>query len=589
MSGLGLVLNIAKTALSTQRYGIDVTGHNIANVNNPSYSRQNPVIEAKEPQPYGSVLLGQGVDTTNVVRVTDRLIEQQLREQKSNELAFKEMEQYMKVLEGYLNENSESSISALLSDFWNLWHDVSNNPAGSAERIALFEHGSLLSQKFNDLETDLVKLKTDLTGAVNFGVSRINEITGEIADLNSQIVGIEASKVANDLRDKRTALVSELSEYLTIKSFEQSNGSLTIITAKGCVLIQGNESYDLEMGGAAGDRVTWRSSGNAIVDITDYISSGKLGGWLTMRDEVIAKCELDLNALAEEFIWAINYQHSQGVGLKLFEPDSTLTATYQTSTDLDALDFGSEIQFIADGFKLWIEDRTAPANPVMNAVSVDLSGLNGSSSLADVATAINNQIAAAGLAGVTASVSGNAIQFTAGSDYAFGFSDDTSNILAALGVNTFFQGAGAGTMGLNPVLSDKDYVAAARIEADGSYASGDNTNALAIVDLQYTSTQISQWTCDRIDGNTEGSVTTTFEHYYHGLVGSMGTTSSSITRGRDFNEVLVNKLSEIRDTISAVSLDEEMTNLMKFQHAYEAAAKLITVADEMLDKLLSTK
>ena len=589
MSGLGLVMNIAKTALSTQRYGIDVTGHNIANVNNPSYSRQSPVIEAKEPQSYGGVLFGQGVDTTDVVRTTDEFIENQLREQKSKKLAFEEMEQYMRIVEGFLNENSETSISVLLSDFWNLWHDISNNPAGSAERIAIYEHGSLLAGKFNDLEADLIQLKGDLTGAVNFGVTRINEITGEIADLNTQIVSIEATTVANDLRDRRTALVSELAEYIDVKSFEQSNGSLSIITARGCVLIQGSESYDLETSGVASDRVIWRSSGNAIVDITDYISGGKLGGWLTMRDEVIAKCELDLNALAKEFIWAVNNQHSQGVGLKLFEPDSTLTGRYETSTDLDALEFGSEIQYIADGFKLWIEDRTDPDNPVMSSVSIDLSGLNGSSSLADVATAINNQIAAAGLTGVTAGVSNDLIRFTAGSNYAFGFSDDNSNMLAALGVNTFFQGVGAGSMEVNPVLSDKDYIAAARIEADGSYASGDNTNALSIVDLQYASTQISQWTCDRINGNTQGTVTATFEQYYHGLVGSMGTISSSILRGREFNEVLVNELSEIRDSISAVSLDEEMTNLMKFQHAYEAAAKLITVADEMLDELLSTK
>jgi flagellar hook-associated protein 1 FlgK len=547
------------------------------------------VIEAKEPQSYGGVLFGQGVDTTDVVRTTDEFIENQLREQKSKKLAFEEMEQYMRIVEGFLNENSETSISVLLSDFWNLWHDISNNPAGSAERIAIYEHGSLLAEKFNDLEADLIQLKGDLTGAVNFGVTRINEITGEIADLNTQIVSIEATTVANDLRDRRTALVSELAEYIDVKSFEQSNGSLSIITARGCVLIQGNESYDLETSGVASDRVIWRSSGNAIVDITDYISGGKLGGWLTMRDEVIAKCELDLNALAKEFIWAVNNQHSQGVGLKLFEPDSTLTGRYETSTDLDALEFGSEIQYIADGFKLWIEDRTDPDNPVMSSVSIDLSGLNGSSSLADVATAINNQIAAAGLAGVTAGVSNDLIRFTAGSNHAFGFSDDNSNMLAALGVNTFFQGVGAGSMEVNPVLSDKDYIAAARIEADGSYASGDNTNALSIVGLQYASTQISQWTCDRINGNTQGTVTATFEQYYHGLVGSMGTISSSILRGREFNEVLVNELSEIRDSISAVSLDEEMTNLMKFQHAYEAAAKLITVADEMLDELLSTK
>ncbi|MBA7708205.1 hypothetical protein ES703_117097 [subsurface metagenome] len=225
----------------------------------------------------------------------------------------------------------------------------------------------------------------------------------------------------------------------------------------------------------------------------------------------------------------------------------------------------------------------------MNFVSVDLSGLNGSSTLSNLATAINSQITAAGLTGVTVGVSGDAITFTAGSDYAFGFSEDTSNILGALGVNTFFQGVGAGSMSVNTVLNDKDYIAAAQIEADGSYASGDNTNALAIADLQYTSMGISQWTCDRINGNTEGTVTTTIEHYYHGMVSSIGITSESISRGREYNEVMVNKLGEIRDSISAVSLDEEMTNLIKFQHAYTAAAKLISVSDEMLETLLSMK
>ena len=588
MSGLGLVLSIAKTALFAQRHGIDVTAHNIANVNTPSYSRQSPVIEAKEPAPYGGVLLGQGVDTTDVVRATDQFVENQLMQQKSSMLSSQEMEGYMQILEGLFNENSETSISVMMADFWNLWHDLTNLPAGGSERIALYEHGILLSGQFNDLEAELTKLEGDLSGAADVGVGRINEITREIADINTKIVGLEAAKVANDLRDKRTSLVSELTEYLDVKTFQQSNGSLTVITARGCVLVQGNDSYDLEMGGVTGDRVTWQSSGNAAVDLTDYITNGKLGGWLTMRDEVIAKYKLDLDALAKEFIWALNHQHTQGVGLHLFEPGSTLTGTYQTSTDLDGLDFGSEIQFIANGFKLWIENRTVPASPV-NSVSVDLSGLNGSSSLSDLATALNNQIAAAGLTGVTVGVSGDAITFTAGSGYAFGFSDDTSSILGALGVNTFFQGAGAGSMGVNAVLSDKDYIAAAQIEANGSYAPGDNTNALAITDLQYTSTAIAQWTCDRINGNTQVTITATFENYYHGLVGSMGIISASITRGRDFNEVMVSKLSEIRDTISAVSLDEEMTNLIKFQHAYTAAAKLISVSDEMLDKLLSTK
>ena len=110
-----------------------------------------------------------------------------------------------------------------------------------------------------------------------------------------------------------------------------------------------------------------------------------------------------------------------------------------------------------------------------------------------------------------------------------------------------------------------------------------------MTDLQYTSMNISQWTCDRINGNTEGSVTTTIEDYYHSMVGSIGIVSSSISRDTEFNEMMVNELNTLRNSISAVSLDEEMTNLIKYQHAYQAAAKLITVSDEMLNTLISAR
>ena len=104
-----------------------------------------------------------------------------------------------------------------------------------------------------------------------------------------------------------------------------------------------------------------------------------------------------------------------------------------------------------------------------------------------------------------------------------------------------------------------------------------------MTDLQYTTIAIAQWACDRVDGNTQGSVTATIEDYYHSMVASIGIASAGVSRSSTFNEVMTNQLQELRDSISAVSLDEEMTNLMKFQHAYTAAAKLISISDEMLD------
>jgi len=697
MSSLGLVLSIAKDALAAQRYGINVTGHNIANVNTPGYSRQTAVYEAKEPAPYGGVLLGRGVDTTDVLRASDQFIENRLMRQKSTMFSSKEMENYMQVLEGLFNEDSEMSISTMLSDFWNSWHDIANNPSGAPERIALYEHSILLSEQFNNLDADLRQLETDLTNALSAGTERINQITSEIAQLNDKIAGMETNSIANDLRDKRNTLISELSEYLNVKSFEQSNGSLTVITAKGCVLVNGKDSYELEMGGDYGDRVLWEGSGGAKVDITDYIGNGKLGGWLDIRDEVIAKYKLDLDALAEEFIWAVNQQHSQGVGLEGF---SSVTGTYAV-TDANAaitasgLSYQDKVDDTNKTFKIWLFDTNGdpydsdPGTPGLQGNSISII-VEPDMTVNELVAAIDNET---GLQASLDSQNRVNIGINTGEIATLGslaFSDDDSNVLAALGISTFFTGASAGGINVNDkISSDKNCIAAAQVynnvgpvvpdsnntstgvitttgpytgtddatynikitvagdqgsakfqwnkdggawsaEVDlndglgatrtlsddvtitfntgsydlndtfttavtksagtyGAFASGDNTNALAITDLQYTSMDISQWTCDRIDGNTEGSVTSTIENYYHSMVGSIGIKASSIERSNAFNEVMVEKLSGLRDSISAVSLDEEMTNLIKFQYAYQAAAKLISVSDELLNTLLSVK
>ena len=588
MSGLGLILSIARDALAAQQYGINVTGHNIANVNTEGYSRQTSVNEAREPAPYGGLLLGRGVDVTQVLRASDQFIESQLMDRKSDMSTSQELENYMQVVEGLFNENSEASISMMMSKFWNLCQDIANNPSGSTERVALYEHSILMSDQFKTLNTDLMQIQTDLTRALSAGIVQINEITNEMAQVNGQLVGMEAAtSIANDLRDKRNTLTSELAQYIDVKTFEQTNGSLTIITAKGCVLVHGNDNYNLVSGGDNGDRIMWEGKdGVATGDITNNITRGKMGGWLEMRDEIVEKYKLDLNAMTEEFIWAVNQQHSQGVGLEAF---SAVTGTYAASDAGKALGIeASGLNYydkISDGsFKLWVYDSNGTVvGGAATEISVDADALGTTlTSLKDAIHAVAN---------ISASITTDKkLDIHADSGYTFAFSDDTSNVLSALGVNTFFKGDSAGGIGMNDKISlDKNYIAAARIDADGNFASGDNTNALAIADLQYTSIDISQWTCDRINGNTEGSLTATIDNYYHSMVSSIGIKSSSISRNRAFNAVMVNKIGEIRDSISAVSLDEEMTNIIKFQRAFQAAAKLISISDEMLNTLLSVK
>ena len=581
MSGIGTVLDIATTALNAQQQSISVTAHNIANVNTEGYSRQSPVLESKQPLVSGGLILGRGVDVDQVAQSRDRLIDNRLMQEKSNLSSSSEMEKYMQVLEGYFNENSDSGISTLLSDFWNGWYDISNNPSGTAERSSLYENSTLLAEQFNALGTDLIQVKSDLTNAVSSGIETINTITLEIAQLNNQIVGMEKNNVANDLRDKRNALVSELNQYLDVKTFEQSNGALTLVSAKGCTLVQGNDNYEMKMGGTNGDKVIWQDSSGRDVDITNYISNGKLGGWLDMRDEIIGKYQLDLDSLAKEVIWSVNQQHSQGVGLEGF---STVAGSYEatdTSVALDStgLSFADKIGDGSFRLRLYNSSGNYDSDTTLT-IDADVTSID------DIATAIN----AIDGSKISATVVDDKLQISGVNGYEFAFSDDNSNVLAALGINTFFTGSSAGGMSVNDTIGlNKNFIAAAQIGSDGTMASGDNNNALAITDLQNTSLSIPQWSCDRINGNTPGSTVSTIDDYYHSMVGSIGIVSASVSRDKTFSETMVNEISNIRDSISGVSLDEELTNLIKYQHAYAAATKLISTSDEMLKTLLEVK
>jgi flagellar hook-associated protein 1 FlgK len=134
--------------------------------------------------------------------------------------------------------------------------------------------------------------------------------------------------------------------------------------------------------------------------------------------------------------------------------------------------------------------------------------------------------------------------------------------------------------------TNKALIAAARVDSTGEFASGDNTNALSIANLQYTDVTIKRWTYER--GSSPSSIDTdgTLDNYLHYLVGEIGIESQTVNRTKEYAQVVVDQLNATRDNISGVSLDEEMTLLIQYQHAYRAAAKMISAADEMLSTVL---
>jgi flagellar hook-associated protein 1 FlgK len=585
MGGIGLVLDLAKDALLSHKFAMDVTSHNIANVDTEGYTRQTPMLEAKLPAAFAGVMLGRGVTIDEVVRNTNTFIEARLRE---NMTGLEEMEQkeiYLSVLEGIFNENSGQSISTHMSDFWNAWQDLVNNPSGLPERNILFETGSLLAQSFKDISEQVYQLKREVNLSIDTGIEKINQLVDEVAGLNEQIVSVEITGKANDLRDKRDILLQELAGYLDINVYEQPDGDVTVLTEKGFSLVSRADAYHLSRDG---DDISWAGSGASHAILTDTITGGKLGAWLDLRDETFPKYNSDFNELANTLIWEVNKVHAQGAGIEGF---SSLTGAYDVAAGNEGTALGSsglafEDEIIDDGtgsFNIWIYDGSGNlVGGMPPAANIAITGATTLNSLAAAITAVDPDI--------TATVTDGKLAITGTNDHTFAFSDDSSNVLAALGINTFFTGDDASNMGMASSLEvNKSLMAAGKVSTTGEVAVGDNTNALDLVDLQDTSFTMNRWTYERGESPVSQSSSNNMENFYHVLVGSIGIESQSITRTRDYNEVIVNQLSQSRDNISAVSLDEEMTQLIKFQHAYAAAAKLVSVADEMFQTLLQTR
>ncbi|MFH2065768.1 MAG: flagellar hook-associated protein FlgK [Pseudomonadota bacterium] len=367
MSGLSSVLNTAKLALNAQQFGLAVAGHNIANVNTSSYSRQKIQFSATDPLKFGGHLLGSGVEIETIQRVNNEFIEERLINLKSDLAANEESAAYIQILEANFSENSDTSISNILSEFWNSWHDLSNNPIGASERILVYETGVLAADRIHNLNEDLTQMESDLSREVLSALPEVSRLSADLAKLNADIVGSEAIDTANDLRDQRNALLTELSKLIGIKTFEQPNGSVIVTTGSGYSLVNGVDSYALT---SSGGEIQYQTPYGGMITITDQITGGSIGGWLVIQKEVIPKFKNELDVMAHELIWAVNLQHSQGVGEEYFSMPVTGTNATGESGLLSTLRYGNKIDYSKD-FSMWIQDNST-LTPTYTNLEIDM-------------------------------------------------------------------------------------------------------------------------------------------------------------------------------------------------------------------------
>jgi len=372
MSGYRVTLDIAKGALAASQNNLAVTGHNVANVSTPGYSRQTASLAVSSPMSIGGLQFGRGVTMESVQRQANDLLATRLREQESILAGEEEGLRYVQNLESLFDIQSENELGSMIAEFWNTWQDLGNNPSGVSERAVVFENGNQLCERLNILNEDLAQLEDHIDQEIETGVGQVNGILEKIATLNVEInLSENIGKTANDQRDSRDRLITDLAELMSINAIDQKNGFISILNDSGYPLVVENQAYPLK---AEGGRVLWQTTGGGEIDISDNLDSGKLSGWLDAKEQELMKMRTQVDTIARELIWQVNKVHSQGVGLNYFstEQNGTFAPITTEGGVLNTLSYGDKIDYSKD-FKMWAKDSANPPESVSIEVDMGIS------------------------------------------------------------------------------------------------------------------------------------------------------------------------------------------------------------------------
>ncbi len=569
-------LQIGHSALTASQVGLQVAGNNLANAATPGYTRQIASLAPQAGQRFGNVFLGRGVGVQDVRRQIDEALQSRLRNGISDAAASRQQLDVYSAIEATLNELSDGDLSSQLSEFFNGWSELANLTQGSA---VVVQTGVSLAAFMRSMRSDLTSLRGQVDDQIGAMVTRADELTRQIASLNSQIVSSELGASENGaLRDQRDAALSSLAELMDISTVRQGDGSVDVLvgstpivlgsSAKGMTLERVSEGGSLQLRLLAG------------VDERELtLTSGSIGALLGQRDSAITSTVQHLDSLAAQLIHEINRVHSVGATAEgqtsaighraVGVSDAVLALNDPANGAFADLPFGAT----NGGFYVHVRHATTGDEQIVR-IDIDLDGLN-ASGLAGTEddTSLNDIVASLdGVEGLNASLTPDGrLNIQAAEGFSFNFADDSSGVLAVLGVNAYFTGTSASDIAVDPSLvAEPSQLKSGRI-TDGTFVA--NGTALALADLQ-----------DHAVGSLNGR---SLRQFWQDRVQSLAVETEAAA-GRAASAGLVEQsLQTQRAALSGVSIDEESLNLLNFQRQYQGAARLISIADELMQTLMS--
>lgn len=612
-------IEIGKRSLMAHSTQIQTAGHNISNADTEGYSRQRVIVKSFEPI-YRPDLeramvpgqIGQGCDVESINRIKDELLESRIVEQKNVESYWETRDKYYSMIESVYNEPNDVSVRTNMDKFWQGWQELSTYPESDAARLAVVVRGQTLTNSIQQQYKSLRGIGDQINGDIEAVVKQVNDLSSQIASVNGEIVRSKGlGDNPNDLMDRRDLLVEKLSSLINV-TVTQKDPDEFMVHTDGQIIVQGSLARQIETVGQLDNngygKLMWSDT-----KLDAEFHGGTLGALVELRDKDIRTEIQSLNTMALNFADLVNDVHRNAIGKN-------------NTTGLDFFvqhDFVENVNGNYDRNGDGVEDtsyifRMTGTNALKMQEQIGLSGtmtINGASGNIDVAyfstdtvedvinriNDSNGEVKAYLDRNSCLVLKATSSKGMENPDFVIRHVEDSGMFLT--GYSGILQGSGeanaydfnranavdvlAGAQfAVSPVLNPSAYievngliqndvssVAAAFKNSQGFAEPSDGRAAVEMAAIRNTKIMIGSQR--------------TFDDYFADTITNVGLKGEQAQNQLATQNKIMGDLRDLRDSISGVNIDEELADIIKFQHGYNVAAKFISVQDELLDTLIN--
>ncbi len=625
MASLFNTLNIGYSGLNAAQVAVNTTGNNITNAEVDGYTRQRVVTSAATPLNTADGNVSNGTEIDDISRIFDNFVFDKYSAASADKEYSDYERQKLEELSTYFPDIDGVGIKNDMSEYYNMWQTFADNPDNDATQVALAEQTQTLTQHITQTQDQVVGLQKQVNDQLALDINEVNSTAKQLADVNAAIEVAEAGDgyTANDLRDQRNLLEKDLSRLIgadvhqgqlesNIQLDSNSNissGSYSV-SVNGFNIVDGSTYHPLKLTNSDNPYgfydISYERQDGVLIPMNEEITGGRVGASLDLRgrsidstsgmptDGILQTTASDLDAFAKGLIESTNNLYAQSAATSMQSNDLALAS--------DAPLVNSNLNINEGSFDIIIYDidgNEVSRRPINIDNSTTMSGATGTNSIEGQITdnkddngdnnATNDiddfmtygyQTAADGTLRLELGVNSDAQS----KGYTFAIEDKLSdesfssgtNFAGATGLGGFFEGDSASNIQLAQEYRDNP----TNIRAGYSSSSGDNRVALDMVQQQFESYEFKV-------GNE--TYDTTLYGMYDLTATYVGISTNSAISRNDTVTAQFNATEMEYFSVSKVNTDEEMTNLIKYQNSYSAAAKVITTVDQMLQTLLGIK